>query len=736
MIDPKTNPTVDLGTRISPRVRLGRRTTIPKDIFFGHAPFPLFVVAATAALLTGFAGNVPFPPFTIAAAADTPRSVQGAIAFPQPTATGIGQIVNSGSAIATLPTPNIVSAGETVATSTASIAFPSVTVSGEMVSGSGFAGAIAFPQPTVAGVGQTVNSGTATLTMPLFIPSGSSVAEPSLSGNAAFPLFVVNGAAESSQTRNAAGSLLMPTPVALGGATVIASGQGLIPFVAPSGSGTAEVIASGQGAATMPLFVASGTAEGEISRAATGAILFNQPAAAATAGVTASGLAAIGLTTPQPSGTANVETDATGSATFPGFVVAGTADGGASSESISATSVALRTSQLQDASVMGDVDWWVAGVDEKLNGTEITVTGGTLTTSTGAPVFKFNDGTTNTGDQQLTSQYQFGTIVSPLITIAIPAGTGRVSVWVGTGSSNDATFAAAFGLNTTGLINFSGDDRFDIDFAADSASTMAIMLAPGSNADVGVYAVSLATDAILTGTPAPDILWWPTTEAAGTNIYDPVNGWIGFFEGTTISWDTDNFLLWAGGYVRNNNNALESLIETTSTGTAMCWVNPNDLTTDSCIFTAKNNTTNEGRMYFLRGDPVGNSGGGTNVYKGGYRTSPTSGAQGVQFESANNDWQTGWHHIAMSFATGSEPTPRFQFWKDGVLLPQANYTFYPTQFPDNTLHSQGNFIYGQQGNAGNPFSGKLYDLRLYERELETVEIQRIFDATRGVVGVT
>ena len=90
----------------------------------------------------------------------------------------------------------------------------------------------------------------------------------------------------------------------------------------------------------------------------------------------------------------------------------------------------------------------------------------------------------------------------------------------------------------------------------------------------------------------------------------------------------------------------------------------------------------------------------------------------------------------MSFATGSEALPRFQFWKNGVLLPQANYTFYPTQFPDNTIHSQGNFIYGQQGNRGNPFSGKLYDLRLYSRELETVEIQRIFDATRDVVGVT
>lgn len=409
---------------------------------------------------------------------------------------------------------------------------------------------------------------------------------------------------------------------------------------------------------------------------------------------------------------------------------------GGVTESISATSVALRGSQLQDITVMGDVDWWIAGVDEKSGGTAITVTGGTVSTSTGAPVFKFNDGTTNAGDQQLTSQYQFGTTIPPLITVAIPAGSGRVSVWVGTGSVNDATFSAAFGLNFTGLINFSGDDRFDIDFVAASATTMAITLVRGSNADAGVYAVALATDAILTGTPAPDILWWPTTEATGTNIYDPINGWIGFFEGTTISWDTDNFLLFAGGYVRNNNGALESLIETTSTGTAMCWVNPNDLTSDACIFTAKNNTTNEGRMYFLRGDPVGNSGGGTNVYKGGYRTSPTSGAQGTQFESANNDWETGWNHIAMSFATGSEAVPRFQFWKNGVLLPQANYTFYPTQFPDNTIHSQGNFIYGQQGNAGNPFSGKLYDLRLYEAELTTAQIQQIYDATRTVVGVT
>lgn len=421
------------------------------------------------------------------------------------------------------------------------------------------------------------------------------------------------------------------------------------------------------------------------------------------------------------------------SATLPAPSV--TQDSGVT-ESISATGVALRGSQLQDISVMGDVDWWIAGVDEKSGGTAITVTGGTTSTSTGAPIFKFNDGTTNTGNQQLTSQYNFGTIIPPLITVAIPAGSGRVSVWVGTGSVNDATFSAAFGLNFTGLINFSGDDRFDIDFVAASATTMAITLVPGSNADAGIYAVALATNTILTGTPAPDILWWPTTEATGTNIYDPINGWIGFFEGTTISWDVDNFLLWAGGYVRNNNGALESLIETTSAGTAVCWVNPNDLTNDACIFTAKNNTTNEGRMYFLRGDPSGASGGGTNVYKGGYRTDPTSGAQGTQFESANNDWALGWNHIAMSFATGSEALPRFQFWKNGVLLPQANYTFYPTQFPDNTIHSQGNFIYGQQGNRGNPFSGKLYDLRLYSRELETVEIQRIFDATRDVVGVT
>lgn len=408
---------------------------------------------------------------------------------------------------------------------------------------------------------------------------------------------------------------------------------------------------------------------------------------------------------------------------------------GGVTESISETRVDLRTSQLQDITVMGDVDWWIAGVDEKSGGTAITVAGGTIATSTGAPVFKFSDGTTNTGDQQLTSQYQFGS-TPPLATIAIPAGFGRVSVWVGTGSVNDASVQASFGSNFTGIVNFSNDDRFDIDFVAASATTMAVTISAGSNADAGFYAVALATDAILTGTPAPDILWWPTTEATGTNIYDPINGWIGFFEGTTISWDTDNFLLFAGGYVRNNNGALESLIETTSTGTAMCWVNPNDLTNDACIFTAKNNTTNEGRMYFLRGDPSGASGGGTNVYKGGYRTDPTSGAQGTQFESANNDWALGWNHIAMSFATGSEALPRFQFWKNGVLLPQANYTFYPTQFPDNTIHSQGNFIYGQQGNRGNPFSGKLYDLRLYEAELTTAQIQQIYDATKGVVGVT
>ena len=966
---------VTVRTTFSPRIKLGRRTAIPDDTFFGRAPFPLFVVAATASLLTGFAGSIPFPDFTAAATADTPRSVQGAISFPQPAAAGVGEIVNSGSAIATLPTPNLISTGETVATSTASIAFPSVTVSGEMVSGSGFVGAISFPQPTSAGVGQTVNSGIATLTMPLFIPSGNSVAEPSLSGNAAFPPFAVSGTAEADASnawtfqaiatqlwlrgtdnvtlsganvsgwadikdtaivasqsvvanqpgtatldgkttvstvggkyldlpntlliRSAAflvnnfqastsgaqvcvvfgendpapsstdyvfifigpdytisvdgnnglsgcailngnpitcgtnilleetysagggpaifyvdwggaqvsvdyisafnpesgifqgsleiaeiilspdvlsfddqnravgrlahdwgqtgllpvnhpyktqeptieigfnGNAIMPTPVALGGATAIASGQSSTLLTTPVGSGTVEVIASGQGAATMPLFVASGTAEGEISRAVTGAILFSQPGAAATAGVTASGLAAIGLTTPQPSGTANVETDATGSATFPGFVVAGTADGGASSESISATGVALRTSQLQDASVMGDVDWWIAGVDEKLNGTAITVTGGTLATSTGAPVFKFNDGTTNTGDQQLTSQYQFGTIIPPLITVAIPAGTGRVSVWVGTGSVNDATFSAAFGLNFTGLINFSGDDRFDIDFVADSASTLAITLFPGSNADAGVYAVALATDAILTGTPAPDILWWPTTEAAGTNLNDPINGWIGFFEGTTISWDTDNFLLWAGGYVRNNNAALETLIETTFTGTAMCWVRPDNLTDDMCIFTAKHNTTNEGRMYFLRTDPIGFlNPAGVRMYKGGYRSDPTSGAQGVQFESKNEDLTFGWQHIAMSFATGSQPTPRFQFWRNGVQLAQGDFASYPTQFPDGPIHSQGNFMYGLQGNIGRNFLGKMYDLRLYTRELETVEIQRIFDATRGVVGVT
>ena len=736
MIDSKANPKSNIESHVHPRVRLGRRTVIPKDTLFGRAPFPRFVVAAAASLLSGFAGSIPFPDFAIAAAADTPRTVQGALAFPQPAAAGVGQTVNSGSAIATLPTPNIVSAGKTVATSTASITFPSVTVFGEMVSGSGFVGAIALPEPGASGTAERINSGIATLTMPIFIPTGNSVAEPSLSGNAPFPLFVASGTAEGSSTRSATGSLVMPTVVALGGAAAIASSQSSILFTTPVSAGGAEVIASGQGVATMPLFIASGTAEGEVSRTVTGAVLLSQPAAAATVGVTASGSAAIGLAIPQPSGAADVETDAAGSITFPGFVVAGTADGGASGESISESKVSLRTSQLQDISVMGDVDWWIAGVDEKSGGTAITVTGGTTSTSTGAPIFKFNDGTTNTGNQQLTSQYNFGTIIPPLITVTIPAGSGRVSVWVGTGSVNDATFSAAFGLNFTGLINFSGDNRFDIDFVAASATTMAITLVRGSNADAGIYAVALATDAILTGTPAPDILWWPTTEAAGTNIYDPINGWIGFFEGATISWDLDNFLLFAGGYVRNNNNALESLIETTSAGTAMCWVNPNDLTNDACIFTAKNNTTNEGRMYFLRGDPVGNSGGGTNVYKGGYRTSPTSGAQGTQFESANNDWETGWNHIAMSFATGSEPLPRFQFWKNGVLLPQANYTFYPTQFPDNTIHSQGNFIYGQQGNAENPFSGKLYDLRLYERELETIDIQRIFDATRNVVGVT
>ena len=403
-------------------------------------------------------------------------------------------------------------------------------------------------------------------------------------------------------------------------------------------------------------------------------------------------------------------------------------------ESISGLNVAIRPNQIQTITDLGGVDWWIAGIDEKSGGTAIAVTGGSVSTSGGAPIFNYSDGTTNTGDQQQTSQLQFGT-TPPSATVAIPAGSGRVSVWCDTGSTSDASLTAAFGSNSTGALNFNNEDRFDIDFTASAASTMTLTLSPGSNANAGFFAIALTTDAILSSTPAPDVVWFATTEGTGTQLVDPYNGWIATFDTTTgtMTWDAgDGLLQWAGGaYVVCSDNGLETLIETTSIGTILCWANPDNLSTDMAIFTSKNNTTNEQRMLTLRTDIAGASGGGTNVYKGSYRTNDTP-TQGTSFESATGDAQTGWHHVTMVYETGV----RFRFWKNAVELPQANFTFYPTVFPVGTIHSQGDFHYGNQGNLDRPWSGKLYDLRLYSRVLSQAEIQAIYDATKGTVGVT
>lgn len=420
---------------------------------------------------------------------------------------------------------------------------------------------------------------------------------------------------------------------------------------------------------------------------------------------------------------------------FPATSLSQSSGGGTAT--LTVNNVVLRNAQLQLTELVGDQDWLVVNVDEKLNGTAIAVTNGpSTTTATEAPVFRFSDGTTNTGDQQIASQYQFGTsaATAPTVTVAVPSGKSQVTVWIGTGSSTTATVTATDGTVTTGPTNFNQERRVEYQYDAPSAGTITITLDPGTNANAGIFAVALSTETLLTTLEQPDVLWFPTTEGAGTNLYDPVNGWVGNFQNGTMTW-ASNLLTWAGGDVVCPDNNLENLIETLSTGSAMVWVSPDALGSDQNFFTAKNNTSNEGRMWFMRGDPSGASGGGTNVIKMGYRTNPTSGAQGVQAETASGDWALGWQHYCMSFATGSEATPRFQFWKNGVLLTQANFTFYPSQFPDNTLHSQGDFLYGWQGNGGKRFFGQMAGLRLYTYEVSTAEVQAVYEATRARVGV-
>lgn len=406
---------------------------------------------------------------------------------------------------------------------------------------------------------------------------------------------------------------------------------------------------------------------------------------------------------------------------------------GGGADSISFNNFALQNNYQVDLSRITDIDWWLAETDERLNGTAITVVSGTSGSTTDAPTFRFSDGTTLTGQQELQSGYRFADPSPPEVSVQIPAGKSRVIVWVQGGNAADATISAEFRSVSTGIITgWAQERRFEFDCDADTAATLIIMLTPSTSGNTGIFAVAVTALSAIVDAPVPEVLWWPYDEIGALEVRDPYNGHVGSFNGG-MSWDVDK-LRWNGGYVQSSTP--REWIEGLTALTIACWVNSDDfegLSTqngDGCIFTAKNNTSNENNMVFMRQDYAGFLGGGSLVLKVGVgRTSGTP--EFSQIETASNTLELGWQHYAFSW-----DQTEMKVWKNGVLLAEASHTSYPTgAIAQGSVISQGNAQTGRQGSAGRFFRGQMYDLRVYDRALTDAEISEVFNNTRTAVGV-
>jgi len=155
----------------------------------------------------------------------------------------------------------------------------------------------------------------------------------------------------------------------------------------------------------------------------------------------------------------------------------------------------------------GQLDWVIAGVNEKAGGTMVSSTGtggSTILVSTTAggngldskplyPYFTYNDGAlpTSSAASGDSSKYQYD---NPAVDVSVPAGLTRLAFWTAQGNVNSygykATLADGTTTGATALSNSSWGYLLQLDVQSDVAQKLTFTIDHTGGYNAGLFAVA------------------------------------------------------------------------------------------------------------------------------------------------------------------------------------------------------------------------------------------------------
>ena len=142
-------------------------------------------------------------------------------------------------------------------------------------------------------------------------------------------------------------------------------------------------------------------------------------------------------------------------------------------------------------------DWLLGNGNRKLGGM-ITTSAPSGNASFGDyPNYTYTNGTSPMFATDENSTYQFiNTGGTMSIFFPLQAGSGQIILWLGVSSNNSASFTADF-ADTPGIdfsIGFgnSVSEEFFLDYTSTVAQTLTVTLSPGTNSNVGFFAVAVS----------------------------------------------------------------------------------------------------------------------------------------------------------------------------------------------------------------------------------------------------
>ena len=145
----------------------------------------------------------------------------------------------------------------------------------------------------------------------------------------------------------------------------------------------------------------------------------------------------------------------------------------------------------------GNLDWIVYGVNEKAGGTAITGTSyAGVNTDPSYPSFSYSDGAANETYGTANPGAQALYLINPTVSFDLPAGSGTITAWGGTGWSSTFTAAFADGTSRTysldaGVSN-SWVDQAVISYHTDTAQKLS-WYATTITGNSGVFAIAVST---------------------------------------------------------------------------------------------------------------------------------------------------------------------------------------------------------------------------------------------------